>query len=107
MNSMLLLHGGGRKFDLNDPVDQIILACLSVFLLCGVATFVVAGWKLKKGIGGTPACPECKGDRVSLRGIVGGESKDWHISDLPGWKWRCKICGAEFETMRCTDPEKG
>src|SRR5262249_39846958 len=101
MSDMLFMHGGGKPLDLNDPVDQIVIGCLCFAVaVIPIGILLAAAWRLKKRIGETPACPECNGNRVTLRGIVGGKRKD---SDPAGWKWRCKICGAEFETTRETD----
>jgi hypothetical protein len=44
----ILAHGGRKQFDLDDPVDQIIVGCLCVALLMVVAIFVVAPSQMRK-----------------------------------------------------------
>lgn len=45
---MIPLHGGGKPLNLQDPVDQIVIACLLVFLVCAMAMLIAAARAVKK-----------------------------------------------------------
>jgi hypothetical protein len=42
MSYATIAHGNAREFNLNDPVDQGIVACLGVVFLCVIAILIAA-----------------------------------------------------------------